>query len=102
MNLKLTIYFTCTNVLNVAFNWGGVNHEKLTKVAYCSFDQNDFCSGSVFVPLERAREDSPWIVSWVHNEETDASKVSSDFKTMEIVMRFRWNKEVLPADNNVR
>lgn len=47
------------NVLKRCLQLGGVNHEKLTKVAYCSFDLNDFCSGSVFVPNRECQRRQP-------------------------------------------
>lgn len=46
------------------------------KVEYHNFQKGSFCSGSVFVPKkDGAGEDSGWIVTWVHNEETDVSQV---------------------------
>ncbi|RVX17657.1 Carotenoid 9,10(9',10')-cleavage dioxygenase 1 [Vitis vinifera] len=50
--------------------------EHLIKVEYNRFAENNFCSGSVFVPKGgSSEEDDGWIVSFVHNEDTDVSQV---------------------------
>ncbi|KAI6682288.1 hypothetical protein NL676_036169 [Syzygium grande] len=46
------------------------------KREYHNFEKDSFCGRSVFVPKkDGAGEDSSWIVAWVHNEETDVSRV---------------------------
>ncbi|PON67800.1 Carotenoid oxygenase [Parasponia andersonii] len=50
--------------------------EKLVKIEYHKLEDNNFCSGSVFVPKQGAiEEDDGWVVSFVHNEETDITQV---------------------------
>ncbi|KAJ9702305.1 hypothetical protein PVL29_004176 [Vitis rotundifolia] len=50
--------------------------EHLIKVEYHRFAENNFCSGSVFVPKGgSSEEDDGWIVSFVPNEDTDVSQV---------------------------
>lgn len=54
--------------------------EKLIKVEYHKFEESNFCSGSVFVARHGGKgmeEDDGWIVTFVHNEETDVTQVSS-------------------------
>ncbi|CAI0441372.1 unnamed protein product [Linum tenue] len=46
------------------------------KVEYHELEKNTFCSGAAFVPkLSSCEEDDGWIVAFVHNEDTDTSKV---------------------------
>lgn len=41
------------------------------------FEKNTFCTGAVFVPKEGGtEEDDGWIITFVHNEDTNISKVS--------------------------
>ncbi|KAF6164199.1 hypothetical protein GIB67_010169 [Kingdonia uniflora] len=48
----------------------------LVKVEYHNFDENTFCSGAVFVRKDgSSEEDDGWVVSFVHNEETNISQV---------------------------
>ncbi|XP_030530708.1 carotenoid 9,10(9',10')-cleavage dioxygenase 1-like isoform X2 [Rhodamnia argentea] len=55
---------------------GGGDRDYSIKVEYHNFEKDSFCSGSIFVPKkDGVGEDSGWIVSWVHNEETDVSQV---------------------------
>ncbi|CAB4266489.1 unnamed protein product [Prunus armeniaca] len=57
--------------------------EDLIKVEYHKFEENNFCSGSVFVARHGGKgmeEDDGWIVTFVHNEETDVTQVSCDDK----------------------
>ncbi|BFG18553.1 hypothetical protein CerSpe_048300 [Prunus speciosa] len=50
--------------------------EELIKIEYHKFEGNNFCSGSVFVPRhEGTEEDDGWVISFVHNEETDVTQV---------------------------
>ncbi|CAL8102626.1 unnamed protein product [Prunus armeniaca] len=52
--------------------------EDLIKVEYHKFEENNFCSGSVFVARHGGKgmeEDDGWIVTFVHNEETDVTQV---------------------------
>ncbi|KAJ6382824.1 hypothetical protein OIU77_031282 [Salix suchowensis] len=46
------------------------------KVEYHEFEGNTFCTGSAFVPKEGGlEEDDGWIITFVHDEDTDTSKV---------------------------
>ncbi|KAM2544464.1 hypothetical protein TB1_016149 [Malus domestica] len=46
------------------------------KVEYHKFEENNFCSGSVFVPRHGGiEEDDGWIVTFVHNENTHVTQV---------------------------
>ncbi|KAM5572722.1 carotenoid 9,10(9',10')-cleavage dioxygenase 1-like [Rosa sericea] len=50
--------------------------EHLIKVEYHKFEDNNFCSGSAFVPRNGGiEEDDGWIITFVHNEETDVTQV---------------------------
>ncbi|XP_034204570.1 carotenoid 9,10(9',10')-cleavage dioxygenase 1-like [Prunus dulcis] len=52
--------------------------EDLIKVEYHKFEEKNFCSGSVFVARHGGKgmeEDDGWIVTFVHNEETDVTQV---------------------------
>ncbi|GFS28859.1 hypothetical protein Acr_00g0004320 [Actinidia rufa] len=49
--------------------------EQLVKVEHHKFPENSFCSGIVFVRKnEGVEEDDGWIVSYVHDEQTDESQ----------------------------
>ncbi|CAK9144524.1 unnamed protein product [Ilex paraguariensis] len=49
---------------------------KLIKVEYHSFPENTFCSGATFVPkVGGLEEDDGWIITFVHNENTNMSQV---------------------------
>ncbi|KAJ7958563.1 carotenoid 9,10(9',10')-cleavage dioxygenase 1-like [Quillaja saponaria] len=50
--------------------------EELVKVEYHMFEKFVFCSGVAFVPKEGGvEEDDGWIISFVHNEDTNKSQV---------------------------
>lgn len=50
--------------------------EEPIKVEYHNFDENVFCSGATFVSKgQHGEEDDGWIVTYVHNEQTDISQV---------------------------
>ncbi|KAA8521822.1 hypothetical protein F0562_012507 [Nyssa sinensis] len=50
--------------------------EQLIKVEYHKFAENNFCTGSAFVAKDGSvEEDDGWIVSFVHDEETNVSQV---------------------------
>ncbi|KAI4377649.1 hypothetical protein MLD38_015244 [Melastoma candidum] len=50
--------------------------QRLVKVQYHDLGEHCFCSGSIFVHREGGtEEDDGWVVSWVHNEESDESHV---------------------------
>lgn len=50
--------------------------EDLIRVELHQFGENQFCSGAAFVPKQGAsEEDDGWIISFVHNEETNISQV---------------------------
>ncbi|KAF8400857.1 hypothetical protein HHK36_014160 [Tetracentron sinense] len=50
--------------------------EELIKVEYHKFEENHFCSGAAFVPKHGGHEeDDGYIVSFVHDEETNLSQV---------------------------
>jgi carotenoid cleavage dioxygenase len=58
-------------------------YEELIKVDYHKFEQNTFCNGAAFVPKPGSHEeDDGWIITFVHNEDTNMSKVS------QIILRF--------------
>ncbi|KAJ7958564.1 carotenoid 9,10(9',10')-cleavage dioxygenase 1-like [Quillaja saponaria] len=45
-------------------------------VGYHMFEPNNFCSGSAFIPKHEAvEEDDGWIITFVHNENTQVSQV---------------------------
>ncbi|CAK7353228.1 unnamed protein product [Dovyalis caffra] len=49
--------------------------EELIKVEYHKFEQNTFCTGAAFVPkLGSQEDDDGWIITFVHNEDTNMSK----------------------------
>ncbi|KAJ9688245.1 hypothetical protein PVL29_014119 [Vitis rotundifolia] len=49
---------------------------QLIKVEYHRFEENNFCSGSAFVPKQGGvEEDDGWIISFVHNEDYNISQV---------------------------
>ncbi|KAK3227128.1 hypothetical protein Dsin_006990 [Dipteronia sinensis] len=50
--------------------------EGMIKVDYHKFEDNVFCTGSAFVSKgKHFEEDNGWIVTFVHNEDTDTSQV---------------------------
>ncbi|KAI3935755.1 hypothetical protein MKX01_032939 [Papaver californicum] len=51
--------------------------EKPVKVEYHNFGKNTYCSGAVFVsnPEHGSDEDDGWLISYVHNEDTNISQV---------------------------
>ncbi|EOY29737.1 Carotenoid 9,10(9',10')-cleavage dioxygenase 1, putative isoform 2 [Theobroma cacao] len=50
--------------------------EGLTKGEYHMFKENTFCTGAAFVPKEGGvEEDDGWIITFVHNEDTNISQV---------------------------
>lgn len=52
--------------------------EELIKVDYYMFPENIFSSGSAFVSKSRGlEEDDGWIISYVHNEDSNTSEVCS-------------------------
>lgn len=51
-------------------------HEEAIKVEYHMFEKNVFCTGAAFVPQsDGVEEDDGWIVTFIHNEDTDTSQV---------------------------
>ncbi|KAJ0986074.1 hypothetical protein J5N97_004430 [Dioscorea zingiberensis] len=64
----------------VKFSFGEVDkisgRQKLIKVEHHQLGENQFCTGSAFVPRPGgSEEDDGWIISYVHNEETNISQV---------------------------
>ncbi|KAI5586391.1 hypothetical protein BDE02_06G209000 [Populus trichocarpa] len=54
----------------------GEQSEGHIKVEYHEFEGNTFCTGSAFVPKEGGlEEDDGWIITFVHDEDTNTSKV---------------------------
>ncbi|KAH9799600.1 hypothetical protein KPL71_000407 [Citrus sinensis] len=50
--------------------------EELIKVEYHKFEENIFCTGGAFVPKGRGvEEDDGWIITFLHNEDTNISQV---------------------------
>lgn len=65
----------------------------MIKVEYHKFEENNFCSGSVFVARHGGKgmeEDDGWIVTFVHNEETDVTQVSCDDKFQTAFVRSNY------------
>ncbi|XP_011019809.1 PREDICTED: carotenoid 9,10(9',10')-cleavage dioxygenase 1-like [Populus euphratica] len=59
----------------VSVNQKDGQYEELIKVDYHKFEQNTFCTGAAFVPKPGSHEeDDGWIITFVHNEETNMSK----------------------------
>lgn len=63
------------------------------------FEQNTFCSGAAFVPKqsdssrtgtssEEVEEDDGWVITFVHNEDTNISQVSLYIQTGRVMLRF--------------
>lgn len=53
-----------------------ISGASLIKMQYHWLDKDEFCSGAVFVPrVGGSHEDDGWIISFVHNEKTNTSKV---------------------------
>jgi carotenoid cleavage dioxygenase-like enzyme len=51
--------------------------ELMIKVEYHLFEENTFCTGAAFVFTEGGfEEDDGWIITFVHNEDTNISPVS--------------------------
>lgn len=52
--------------------------EKLIKMEYYELEETVFCTGAAFVSKGKGfEEDDGWIISFVHNERTNTSQVSS-------------------------
>ncbi|XP_061367388.1 carotenoid 9,10(9',10')-cleavage dioxygenase 1-like [Gastrolobium bilobum] len=50
--------------------------EESMRVEYHMFEKNTFCSGAAFVPKDGGlEEDDGWIITFVHNEDTNISEV---------------------------
>lgn len=63
--------------------------EELIKVEYHKFEENIFCTGGAFVPKGRGvEEDDGWIITFLHNEDTNISQVSHPLlmKTLLIII----------------
>ncbi|GLT53564.1 hypothetical protein SLA2020_268270 [Shorea laevis] len=53
-----------------------LDFEEVMKVEYHMFEENTFCTGAAFVSKEGGfQEDDGWIITFVHNEDTDISQV---------------------------
>lgn len=64
---------------------------QLIKVEYHRFEENNFCSGSAFVPKQGGvEEDDGWIISFVHNEDTNISQVSISLSRTKISYSLSW------------
>uniref|UniRef100_A0A0E0LUB3 Uncharacterized protein n=1 Tax=Oryza punctata TaxID=4537 RepID=A0A0E0LUB3_ORYPU len=76
LNLKArTVAGKYLTSLDVALEFP-IGREDLIKVEYHQLAKNQFCSGVTFVPKATGvYEDDGWIVSFVHDEETNISKV---------------------------
>lgn len=54
-------------------------NEELIKIEYHVFPENTFCSGAAFVSkIKDCEEDDGWIVTFVHNEDTNVSQVNPE------------------------
>ncbi|KAK7311775.1 hypothetical protein RJT34_10123 [Clitoria ternatea] len=52
------------------------SHAEPIRVEWHMFEKNTFCSGATFVPRdEGVEEDDGWIITFVHNEDTNTSQV---------------------------
>ncbi|MFQ6657755.1 hypothetical protein Gotur_027298 [Gossypium turneri] len=61
---------------NPGFSLKGNEVEGLTKVEYHMFEKNTFGTGAAFVPKQGGvEEDDGWVVTFVHNEDTNISQV---------------------------
>ncbi|KAK4276992.1 hypothetical protein QN277_015068 [Acacia crassicarpa] len=50
--------------------------EEAVRVEYHMFEENVYCTGAAFVPKDGGlEEDDGWIITFVHNEDTDMSQV---------------------------
>lgn len=50
--------------------------EEMVKIEYHMFPKNTYCSGSAFVAKSESEdEDDGWIITFVHNEDTNQSQV---------------------------
>ncbi|KAK7282983.1 hypothetical protein RIF29_12148 [Crotalaria pallida] len=55
---------------------GDTEHEEAIRVEYHRFESNVYCTGSTFIAKEGGlEEDDGWIITFVHNEDTDISQV---------------------------
>uniref|UniRef100_A0A2N9FQM9 Uncharacterized protein n=1 Tax=Fagus sylvatica TaxID=28930 RepID=A0A2N9FQM9_FAGSY len=62
--------------LDTRFSSRERHQEELIKVEYHMFEENIFCTGAAFVSKEGSfEEDDGWIITFVHNEDTDVSEV---------------------------
>ncbi|KAM4086460.1 hypothetical protein ACJW30_10G103000 [Castanea mollissima] len=62
--------------LDTRFSLRKRNKEELIKAEYHMFEENTFCSGAAFVSKGVGfEEDDGWIITFVHNEDTDISEV---------------------------
>jgi carotenoid cleavage dioxygenase-like enzyme len=53
-----------------------LDFEEVMKVEYHMFGEKTFCTGAAFVSKEGGfQEDDGWIITFVHNEDTDISQV---------------------------
>ncbi|XWS26337.1 hypothetical protein CRYUN_Cryun26dG0023700 [Craigia yunnanensis] len=61
---------------NAGFSLREKQVEGLLKVEYHMFEENTFGTGAAFVPKEGgAEEDDGWVITFVHNEDTNISQV---------------------------
>ncbi|KAL0330355.1 UNVERIFIED_CONTAM: Carotenoid 9,10(9',10')-cleavage dioxygenase [Sesamum radiatum] len=70
----------CLQERNVQFlegiNQNGEGAEEYRKIEYHMFPENTFCTGASFVAKQGAAdEDDGWLVTFVHNEDTNVSEV---------------------------
>ncbi|KAL0288587.1 UNVERIFIED_CONTAM: Carotenoid 9,10(9',10')-cleavage dioxygenase [Sesamum angustifolium] len=70
----------CLQERNVQFlegiNQNGGGAEEYRKIEYHMFPENTFCTGASFVPKQGAAdEDDGWLITFVHNEDTNISEV---------------------------
>ncbi|XP_025012666.1 carotenoid 9,10(9',10')-cleavage dioxygenase 1 isoform X2 [Ricinus communis] len=58
------------------FEEGENKFDEVIKVEYHKFEKNTFCTGAAFVPKTAStpEEDDGWIITFVHNEDTNVSK----------------------------
>ncbi|KAJ1377580.1 Carotenoid oxygenase [Sesbania bispinosa] len=70
--------------------------EEQIRVEYHMFEKNTFCSGAAFVPRDGGlEEDDGWIITFVHNEDTNISQVGSHYSMVHIIDTKKFSGEAV-------
>lgn len=67
------------------YSWQGGREmeEQLIKMEFHEFEENTYCTGAAFVAKQGGvEEDDGWIITFVHNEQTNISQVSQFHKNL--------------------